>query len=272
MSAARHPGPRAAARAYAAPVPYDLIGVPLVLVVVAALVVGFSKTAIGGFGVISAAIFASVMPARESTGAVLLLLIIGDVLAVLSYRRDANWTLLRHLLPAMIPGLIVGTVVLTMIDNESLRLYIGILIALLVIMQLIVSYRSRGQELVLKTHHPAVTWLTGGAAGVATMTANSAGPITTLYLLSSGVDKKMFLGTAAWYFMIGNLIKVPFSAGIGLMPPATLLLTAILAPAVIVGGLIGRKVVKRIDQTWFNRIALGGTAAAAIALLVQSAL
>lgn len=249
--------------------PYDLTGVSLILVVFAALIVGFSKTAIGGLGTIAAAIFALQMPAKESTGAVLLLLIIADVMAVLSYRKDANWKLLRHLLPAMIPGLIIGTVILQLINDDTLRLWIGILILFLVALQLLVAWRNRGKEPELKIHHPVVTWATGGAAGVATMTANAAGPITTLYLLSAGVDKKMFLGTAAWYYCIGNLIKVPFSAGIGLMPVETLWLTLMLAPAVIIGGLIGRVVVKRINQVWFNRAIIVGTVIAAVAVLLR---
>ena len=52
------------------------------LLALAALIIGYAKTAIGGLATISVAIFASVMPARESTAAILLLLIIGDVVAV----------------------------------------------------------------------------------------------------------------------------------------------------------------------------------------------
>lgn len=249
--------------------PYDLAGASLVLVVLGALIIGFSKTAIGGFGTIAAAIFATQMPTRESTGAVLLLLILADVMAVLLYRKDANWKLLRHLLPAMLPGIIVGTVILNFIDDGTLRLWIGILILVLVALQLIVSWRARGKEPELKHHHPVITWATGGAAGIATMTANAAGPITTLYLLSAGVNKKMFLGTAAWYYAIGNLVKVPFSAGIGLLPSTTLLLTAMLAPVVIVGGLIGRAVVRKLNQKWFTRAVLAGSVIAAIAVLLR---
>lgn len=249
--------------------PYELAGISLALVAFAALIVGFSKTAIGGFGTIAAAIFATQMPTKESTGAVLLLLIMADVMAVVLYRKDANWKLLRHLLPAMVPGVVLGTVILTLIDDRTLRLWIGILILVMVVIQLVVAWRNRGSEPVLKGHHPVVTWLTGGAAGVATMTANAAGPITTLYLLSAGVNKKMFLGTAAWYYCIGNLIKLPFSAGIGLMPPATLMLTALLAPVVVIGGLIGRVVVKKLNQAWFNRIVLAGSVVAAVAVLIR---
>ena len=43
--------------------------------------VGISKTAIPGINTVSIAIFAALIPAKESTGALLLLLIVGDVFA-----------------------------------------------------------------------------------------------------------------------------------------------------------------------------------------------
>jgi uncharacterized membrane protein YfcA len=73
-----------------------------------AALVGFAKTAIGGVGSIAVAIFALVLPARESTGAVLALLLVGDVVAVVLYRRHADWGLLLRLLPSVLPGLVLG--------------------------------------------------------------------------------------------------------------------------------------------------------------------
>ena len=48
------------------------------------------------------------MPARDSTAALLLLLLVGDVVAVFDYRRDCDWSLLRHLIPGVLPGVVLG--------------------------------------------------------------------------------------------------------------------------------------------------------------------
>ena len=48
--------------------------VEIALMVVAALIIGYSKTALGGLAVISVAIFATIMPAKESTAAILAVL------------------------------------------------------------------------------------------------------------------------------------------------------------------------------------------------------
>ena len=74
--------------------------VEIALMVVAALIIGYSKTALGGLAVISVAIFATIMPAKESTAAILAVLMVGDLVACWHYRRDADWCLIRRLLPA----------------------------------------------------------------------------------------------------------------------------------------------------------------------------
>lgn len=60
----------------------------LILMAAAAAIIGYSKTALGGLGVVAVAIFATVLPARESTAAILMILIVGDVIACWHYRRD----------------------------------------------------------------------------------------------------------------------------------------------------------------------------------------
>ena len=74
------------------------------LMALAALIIGYSKTALGGLAVISVAIFATVLPAKQSTAAILAVLIVGDVIACWHYRHDADWSLIRRLLPAVVPG------------------------------------------------------------------------------------------------------------------------------------------------------------------------
>ncbi|HLS25873.1 MAG TPA: sulfite exporter TauE/SafE family protein, partial [Beutenbergiaceae bacterium] len=73
---------------------FSLIG--WVVLVSAALAVGIAKTSIGGLGALAVAGFAMFIPARESTAAVLLILIIGDLVAVGLYRRSADWSMLRR--------------------------------------------------------------------------------------------------------------------------------------------------------------------------------
>ncbi len=76
------------------------------------------------------------------------------------------------------------------------------------------------------------------------------------------------VGTGAWFFLLMNLLKVPFSWGLGLIKPETLMLNAILCPFILLGLWVGVATVKRIPQKQFDLILLGMTAMIAIGFLV----
>ncbi|MDR0416840.1 MAG: sulfite exporter TauE/SafE family protein, partial [Propionibacteriaceae bacterium] len=102
----------------------------------AAFVVGLSKTSIAGLGSVAVVLFALVLPAKESTAAVLLLLICGDLVAVAVYRRQADWGQLRRLLPAVLPGIGLGAVFLAFASDRVLLLAIGGLVLAAVLLQI----------------------------------------------------------------------------------------------------------------------------------------
>ena len=240
----------------------------IVLLAVAAFIVGYAKTALGGLSAISVVIFASILPTKESTAALLLVLMVGDVIACWHYRHDADWSLVRRLLPAVIPGLILGTVFLKVVDDSTLRRSIGVLLLVLVLLQL--WLRSRAEGVSATAHErPAAAWSAGIAAGFATMTANAAGAVMVLYLSATGIDKRRFVGTNAWFFLIVNLTKVPFSVGLGLMHWSDLWRALALAPAVLLGALAGYATVKRIQQRHFDVAVLGASALAALLLITR---
>jgi uncharacterized membrane protein YfcA len=237
----------------------------------AVLLVGFGKTAIGGVASISVAVFAAVLPAKESTGTLLPLLLVGDVVAVLVYRRHANWRLLWRLFPWVAVGTVIGVFFVAHVDDTVMRRSIGVVLLVLVALQL-AGRGGRLQRLAARQERSAagrgaVSAVVGIAAGVLTMVANSAGAVMTLYLLLSGTLMLEFLGTGAWFFLIVNLFKVPFSAGLGLIDRSALALDLALAPLVLLGGVIGILAVRRLGQQQFEWAALTLVGVAALPLL-----
>jgi uncharacterized membrane protein YfcA len=109
--------------------------------------------------------------------------------------------------------------------------------------------------------------LTGITAGFTTMVANAAGPVMVLYLLAMRLPKIMFVGTTAWYFLVLNVFKLPFSASLGLINLTSLGVSLSLAPFAVVGALFGRPIVHRINQRVFELSALALTFGAAITML-----
>ena len=98
--------------------------------------------------------------------------------------------------------------------------------------------------------------MVGIFAGFATMVANSAGPVMTIYLLAIGLPKLAFIGTGAWFFMLVNAVKVPFSTHLGLITSQSLLLDAWLLLPMIPGALLGPVLLKHINQKKFETLVL----------------
>lgn len=236
----------------------------------AALIIGVAKTSFGGLGAVSVALLAFVMPTKESTAAALLLLIVGDIVAVLRYRSNADWGLLKGVLPSVVPGLLLGTAFIWAVDDLVLRRSIGWLLLASVLLQLGLTLHRRNVPPTPDTgQRPprALTVGAGVAAGFTTMAANAAGPVMALYLQLSRVNKMRFLGTSAWFYFIVNLSKTPLSAALGLFTPRVLTTAATLVPVVLVGTVLGMVVVRRVGQRAFDILTLLASALAAGALV-----
>lgn len=242
-----------------------------VLLIGAALLVGVAKTSFGGLASLSVAMLALTMPTKESTAAALLLLITGDVVAVLRYRKATDWKLLRGLVPAVIPGLLLGAWFLSWVDDLVLKRSIGALLLLFVIVQLVSKVRGSASEATDGDVGPPRRGLAvaaGVTAGFTTMAANAAGPVMALYLQLERVEKLRFLGTGAWYFLIINIAKTPLTASLGLFTPTVLTTAAVLVPVVLVGTVIGIAIIGKVPQRTFDIVTLITSVIAAGALII----
>ncbi|BDI31750.1 UPF0721 transmembrane protein [Capsulimonas corticalis] len=220
-----------------------------------AFMVGLSKTGFSGVSIITVALFAMMMPARESTGAVLPLLIVADVVAVTAFRRHAVWSHLWRMFPWAAAGIVIGWATMRLIhDDNILKLMIGVILIVMVALQWAQRLRPLPTEQKPASHLYAAAM--GLTAGFTTMTANAAGPVMLLYFLAVGLPKMEFIGTGAWYFCIMNWFKVPFSVQMGTINAHSLLFDLKLAPLVVIGALTGRWLIKFVDQKAFEALAL----------------
>ncbi len=229
---------------------YALTAGKWTLAAVSALIVGLSKTGVPGLAIIFVPLFAFVLPARLSTGALLPLLILGDVVAVTWYRRHAVWGHLLKLFPWAAAGIVLGFLAMGRIDDRQLRPVIGVIVIVMLGVGLWRDLASRG-----KADVPSRWWfaaLAGILAGATTMLANAAGPVMMVYLLAMRLPKDEFLGTGAWFFAVVNWVKVPFSLALGLISPQSLVFDAVLSGAVLAGAVLGILAARRLPQRAFT--------------------
>lgn len=236
------------------------------LLAASSLIVGLSKAAVPGANTISIAVFAAVLPARESTGTLLVLLIVGDLLALAMYRRSANRRELLRLAPAVLVGVLLGVVFLGVTGDEWVRRIIGVILLLVITVTLV--RRRLGRTLAEGARqHPAAAAVYGALGGFTTMAANAGGPVMSMYFLASRFSVTEFLGTAAWFFFLVNLAKLPFSIGLGIVTVPGLLLDVVLIPGVALGAVCGRWLAGRIPQRVFETMVIALTTVGAIYLL-----
>ena len=244
----------------------------ILLMVVAALC-GIAKTALPGAATIAVALCAAILPARDSTGLMLLLLMTGDLLAMRSYWRDADLAMLRRLVPSVIAGVSAGALLLQLASDSAIRRAIGVILLLLIAVTLLQRHRSEPPEAPAAeggrdtTSSRPARLLYGTLAGLTTMVANAGGPVTSMYFLACRYPVRAFLGTTAWFFLVVNLVKLPLSIAIGLVNPTTLALAAIGAPVVIASALLGRRLAERMSQQVFEPIVIALTLVSALPLL-----
>jgi uncharacterized membrane protein YfcA len=234
------------------------------LAALGALLVGVAKTGITGLSLLFVALFASIMPARRSTGLVLPLLIVGDLVAFATYRRHTQWRHVWRMLPWAALGVVVGALVMGRMDEHMTRITLGVIVVGLSALHLV----RRARPAVGEDDHPA--WfapLIGVLAGFTTIVSNAAGPLMVIYLLAMGLPKMEYMGTGAAFFLMLNLFKLPFMIGLGLITSDSLVLNLVLAPAVITGTVLGRWLLGRINQRLFENIALALTVAAGVKML-----
>jgi uncharacterized membrane protein YfcA len=234
-----------------------------------AFMVGVSKAGIPGLSILSIALFNHVFASsKQASGLVLPLLIFGDFVAVFSYRKHTQWRYLWRLFPWTAIGVVLGYFTLGRISDHTARILIGWIIVSLAILSFWRRYVSAPTEERAAAFHWSVGAVIGMTAGFITLVANAAGPLLAIYLVAMRLPKMEYIGTAAVFFMLLNLFKVPFMVNLGLITTQSFGFNLALAPAVLLGALVGRWLLVRVNQNLFEQLVLLLSAIGGILLIL----
>ena len=232
----------------------------------AALLLGIAKSGIKGLAILIVTGLALVYGAKESTGILMPLLICGDILAVIYYKRHVKWVYLIKLLPWMVAGVLVGVVLGKDLPEDLFKSGMAIIILFSVAMM---YYWERKKDRKVP-NHLSFAALMGMMAGFTTMVGNLAGAFSNIYFLAIKLPKNEFIGTAAWLFFIINLFKVPFHIlSWGTINLASFQISLRLIPAVILGFVFGVSIVKKIKNDRYRQLILLLTGLGGLAIFFQ---
>ncbi len=232
----------------------------------AAFIQGLSKSGIKGTAVLSVTLMALAIGARQSTGLLVPLLIFGDIFAVIYYHRHARWRYIWKFLPWMVFGILLGVWLGKDLPEEIFKWAMAAIILLSVAVMAWWDLRKSKRV----PEHWLFAGFVGSLAGFTTMVGNLAGAFSNIYFLAMRLPKNVFIGTAAWLFLIINLFKLPFHIFVWeTIDAETLRINLWLLPALILGLLFGIWLVRKIREKFFRRLILILTALGAVLMLLR---
>ncbi|MEJ2155729.1 MAG: sulfite exporter TauE/SafE family protein [Desulfobacteraceae bacterium] len=156
----------------------------VISIAISAFLVGFSKTSVGSLGIVVVPLIALAVPGPESTGLLLPMLAMADVLAVIAYHRSCEWTVFRRIFPLTAIGVVIGYLIMDRLPRDIFGSILGALILFMLAVGWMLEKRP-----VSPTGNRIITWVVGICAGISTMVANAAGPLMGIYLLQQGLPQ-----------------------------------------------------------------------------------
>ncbi len=233
--------------------------------------IGLAKIALPAAATMPVGVMALVLPPKVSIGAILPLLILGDLVALYAYRKTTDWSVLRRLAPWVFVGFLIGYAFLDRASSREVGWVIGVILIFSSIWEL--NKKRINLKVLPWDDTPGVkksliNSVTGVLIGALSMSANASGPIMAIYLIKIKLPILIFMGTTSWAFFIINIAKVPFNVALDLITAETLMFGLIMSPLILFGGLWGQKLIKKLDQEKFEKLALYATLFAGFLLFI----
>jgi len=235
---------------------------PVVYILAAILAMALTGVSKGGFGggvgMLSTPVMMMVAPAEFALGLWLPLLVLCDLFTIHHYPSEWKLRPIAVLAPWMFGGIVAGWLLLDHISPRAIKITVGVLAVVFVGIDWFRAWLKRRVESPGEPIPWDPTWRIaaplGVAAGISTMLAHAAGPITTIYFLSLRLDKRTFVGSTARFFFLFNTLKVPFYLHLVLINAQTLARSLWLVPFAAATVWFGAVLNKWVSAEAFTRI------------------
>ena len=228
----------------------DLLAIPFLICAAVACIAGMVR-GFAGFGaaMIMTPIFSALYGPAAGVALCLLLEIAVALPVVPGVVRLVDWRRIGLLLIAAAVGVPLGNLVLTRTEPEPMRWAISAII-LGAVALLASGWRFAG-------HPRTTTTLTAGvSSGFLNGLAGMAGPPIAFYYLAGDETAARVRANLTTYFVFVDLVAIGTFASRGLVDWSTIVLGLFLAPAVMLGGVLGTQLFPLASESFYRRLAL----------------
>lgn len=235
-----------------------------ILFATCSFLIGVTKGGVPGVSTISIPIFAAIFGGKMSTGIMLPLLIIADVIAVRHYYKFVEWGYLIKILPSAIAGILIALWVGNYVNDGTFKTIMAVTILFCI---LLLIFKKKSSD-ILNSDSSTFSVVFGVLGGFATMIGNAAGPIFSIYLLATKLPKKSFIATGAMFYFTLNLFKLPLHIFVWeSISISSAAMNVLVIPVIILGGIFGIWVSKHIPESTYRWFVIGTTILSAILML-----
>ncbi|MFA0441950.1 sulfite exporter TauE/SafE family protein [Vibrio sp. 10N.222.51.C12] len=215
----------------------------------AVLIYGVGKGGLGGaLGIIAVPLMAMTIAPTQAAAILLPILCVMDVFAVKHHYRNADYSVIKRMLPGAVLGVVLAGLFLSITPENGLKLLIGVL-----------SLLFCGQYLLVgeKDQKPAGTlsaWFWSTLSGFSSTAIHAGGGPASIYMLPLKLDKVVLVATMAVLFGLVNLVKLVPYAALGEFDTTNLMTALVLMPLAPVGVKLGVWLLHRVSQLWVYRL------------------
>jgi uncharacterized membrane protein YfcA len=229
----------------------------------AVLMMGMAKSGfLMGFGSLATPLMALALPVPQAAAIMLPLLLVMDATGVAALWRERDDGLIKLLLPAALLGTLAGTFLFGVFSGKAVAGVVGALTLLFIAQRLLFPPRKDAPP-----PSKVKGFLLAIAAGFTSFVAHAGGPPMSAYVLPLRLDPMRLTATMAVLFGAINLSKwIPY-AWLGLLDARNFATSLVLVPLAPLGVWAGVWATRRIDPTWFYRLAYSGMTLAGCKLL-----
>ena len=222
----------------------------------AVILLGLSKGGFSGLSSLAMPIVALAISPVKAAAIVLPILIVQDWVSVWAFRRDFDLRNLAILAPAGAVGVAAGWLMAARVDEQAVRLAVGLISVGFVVFMLLRDRLASGAP-TRATVAPGLFW--GAIAGFTSFISHAGAPPTMVYMLPQKLTPRLFAGTSAILFAIINLLKVGPYFALGQFNRDNLAASASLLPVAVVSTFAGVWLVRRVAADRFYAAVLALT-------------
>ena len=220
---------------------FYLVSIPAVLLY------GIAKGGFAGpLAIMGVPLMSLVISPLQAAAILLPILCLQDLISIYSYRKSFHLRNLLILVPAALIGIILGFFWFSYLSDNNIRLFLGSLAIIFSLNYFFFSRESAETEVSLTR---GSFW--GAISGFTSFGIHAGGLPFNIYMLPQKLDHRVYVGTAAVFFGLVNLLKLYPYYLLDQLRIDNLTTSLFLMPFAPLGFYIGYKLTQRIDGERF---------------------